>query len=538
MIEQFYCKEGYIAFLIPFSYTSENSSNRCTDIFSKIDPHDDREQYEAHKEDLRDLLKYDFPDAANCYKGATEQDSNQEKTSKCHYCERHKQNAIFKSRNLCPCFSISRKFHDDQSQNIPRLDIYLGTYHIHYDALDDHFFEFYMDSLLLLSNEAGGECGYLVFNISLTSIRENCIGIQTQNSLDNIIFLKHLFYKNRLKCVINNERDISVQEWTDKYVKKLLRALGITDYTKAVNSNVLKNEENNIDGAAFRYSIIELNNVVDASSKILAISDTNTQLRKYRNQLYGLMVSDEGWRYISSKQLKQQFDNNHWSTRNFITSFFLGRNALIINQYELAEKTDSKDHKSYNEFSHAWFRNYKHIHENDFYSVYAKLHPCVPGISSLVFYAFQNAIYKDFVLEKVKIISDAKNITDEEKYQQLASILQRHSMSLDEFKNVEDCIYSQFGIPAELKNLQERYQREANNVQNKKVVNLTHVTLWTSISALIIAALAIGINGGSIFSMGMNGTIFILAVALLIPLLVYLITQYDLIEKHKKRKLN
>lgn len=535
----FSCNEGSIAFIIPFLFNSEDgkTTNKCIEIFEKIKPEDDRDKYEDYKDQIRNAISYKFPNADIAFCGATEFNDCQKLTKKCYYRDLYKNHRSYKGRNLCPCLSVTRKFHDDDFQNIPRIEIYLGTYHVKYEKPNTNkFFEFYIDTFLLLTNEKGGECGYLVFNISLASIRENCIGTFTSNSLDNVIFLKHLFYKNRLKCTIigNGENCcLSIPEWAYESFTNLLSALRI----RTNSSSDIRNEEKSKKHVAFRYSIIELNNVKDKKGKIIPLSDIDSFLEVHQNQLYGLLVSDEGWRYVSKDQIQKTFKDNHWSSRRFSSAFFLEHNALLISQYDIAEQKDEGGQIAHDSFTKQWYSTYTQSQDSNCYEEYVGLRPCFPGITSLIFYAYLKAIYKETVLAKVKNYSEGNYFTDEEKYKRLAFALQRHSLSLDAVKNIEDCIYAQFGIPAELKDLRERYKREANNVQNKKIVNLTHVTAFISLSALVVSMLAIGIKDGrSLYSAGLDWTIVLLVLAFLIPIFTYIVVHNNLLEKYKKKK--
>jgi Mg2+ and Co2+ transporter CorA len=156
-------------------------------------------------------------------------------------------------------------------------------------------------------------------------------------------------------------------------------------------------------------------------------------------------------------------------------------------------------------------------------------------MASLIFSSFLKAIYKEMVLSKVKELSDTKYITDEEKYKKLASTLQQHSMSLKAIKDIDDCIFYQFGIQNNLNNLLERYNQEANNVQNNKISILTHITAVISLFSLVVATLAIGVKG-SLFSLGMYWTVYLLVIAVVTPvsLLSYFFIKKRIWNKYKR----
>lgn len=496
---QFYCDKGAMAFIIPFLFknyiASEDEENVCTRLFRDVEKQtkllkDDASIYDIEKNQLISILKHVFKGVKKYY--PLEEDSG---SAKCV-----ENTDSYKGRNLCKCFSVCRKFHDDSSMNIPRVEVYLGTYNVHYPSnlYDDwQSFDFSFDALLLLDNEKENECGYLMFVISLDFTEQKMLYDNEEwNVLDNFIFIKHLFYKNRLKCDIQGLEKkyshISIQEWTDEYLNKLMTQLGLNPCL-AINKHVLKNPKSKNQGAAFSYSIIQLENIYQLKRKNkcpISIASVLDFKRKYIRQLYGLLVSDEGWRDISDMEILPKFRNNHWATRTNNCSFFLGRNILTI------ENTEQKLEGEYQK----WFEKYVDKDQMsgqnnvEFYKDYVALHPCFPGVKSLIFFTFLKAIYKDMVLGKTKEYLAETKDSPEEKYHRLTIALQSYSMSLDTMKSVEDRIYSQFNIPVEVENLRERCQIEANNRQNSKMKILTIVTVGISFIAIIVSMLSISSN--------------------------------------------
>jgi hypothetical protein len=73
-------------------------------------------------------------------------------------------------------------------------------------------------------------------------------------------------------------------------------------------------------------------------------------------------------------------------------------------------------------------------------------------------------------------------------------------------------------------------------VQNKKIMNLTYITAIISMSALVIAVLAIGVeDGNSLFSLGMYWTIGVLVAAIIVPITTCIVVQRNLLDRRKKR---
>lgn len=477
LLQQLYCKEGTMAFIIPFTFEPIKSTepDTCSKFFKEIEEECYKDKqlkqeylnekalkklYEGYRKQLvNDLkgngnpsVKHALFQAASC--------SSDQWPKKCRYnCETPK----YEGRNLCQCFAVSRKFHDDASQDTPRLEVYLGSYPVLYKNGDQDVIRFTIDAMLLLTKEReqnGTSAGFVLFNIHL-NLDKNSEDCCCQGT-DKFIFVKHLFYKNSLKCIINNDENnpISLQKWTEHYLQNLFSILKI-DYSKAINDYVTKE-------GAFKYSLIELTLQGRETSKII-LQDIQ---ENYTQKIYGLLVGDEGWRYFPRSEVKY----SHWSSREHSCSFFLDHNALIINVEDEKYNSSAKD----------WFKNYPEL-----YHSYTDLKPCFPGVSSLTFDAYVKTVYKEMILVKAQERHDSSRESPETKLKQLRKILQMHSLSVDEIRNLEDVISHEMGIELKLEELNKSYTREAGKVQNRKVRFLTWITATISISSLIIAILSI-----------------------------------------------
>lgn len=485
---QLYCKEGTMAFIIPFTFEPIKSTepDTCSKFFKEIEEkcykdkqlmpeYQDEEAlkilYEEYRLKLVNVLndptkhskEHDLFQAAACAADSW--------PKKCGYkCEMLE----YKGRNLCKCFAVSRKFHDDASQDTPRLEVYLGSYPVLYKNGGSEIIRFTIDAMLLLTKERGQNgTGFVLFNIHLKLDQNPEEGYYL--GTDKFIFVKHLFYKNRLKCIIDN-KEISLQKWTEQYLQNLFSILKI-DFSKAINNYVRKE-------GAFKYSLIELNL---KNSKILKVNLQDIK-ENYTQQIYGLLVGDEGWRHFPIKEVKY----SHWSSREHSYSFFQDHNALIINV----------DNKEYNSSAQRWFKNYP-----DLYHTYPDLKPCFPGVSSLTFDAFVNAIYKEMHVDRTQEGLEVNNA--EQNVKTLDELLQSYSTSLDEIKSLEDIICNQFSIPEKLKNLQDRYHRDATHVQDAKLYMLTQVTVSLSLVSVVVATFSVllivlGHNNSGLYTMISN----------------------------------
>ena len=97
-------------------------------------------------------------------------------------------------------------------------------------------------------------------------------------------------------------------------------------------------------------------------------------------------------------------------------------------------------------------------------------------------------------LEKTKELYDKHIYRKRERLPQLEKALQTHALQVDEIKDVESCIIRQFDIETDLKDIQERYKREANRIHNSKIVELTLVTISLSLASVFVAVCSILFN--------------------------------------------
>lgn len=492
-IEQFFCNEGSLAFIIPFSLNNECQKLFFDGLKEKATSEDCYKIKNKIVEQIRQLQGL-FSHASTYYENYARCKEN----CPCYDEKDNKSNDEPQRRSLCRGLSISRNFHDDQAQDTPRFDVFLGTYNVLYRPTSSNSdFSFHIDASLLLTTENNGDkMGYVLFNILLSSIRDNLI-IAKDNELDKLIFVKHLFYKNKLKCIIDNHNQpkdsdepyqlLSLQEWTTGvFLPELFDSLKMSYKDNHLDEYVNKYVNNN---GAFRYSIIELDNVRDGSPQENVI---NIEIDKkiYANQIYGLLVGDEGWRFFPKKEISHKCA--YWSSRNFTYSFFIEHNALIIKQYD----------EKYIQSSGEWFKHYP----NEGYHEYPLLKTCIPGVSSLTFDAFLTSVYKEFIIERAEDQykkcgnNPDDKLKEEDKLKDLEILLQNYSMSLDEIKNVEDIICSQFDVPFKLRNIQQLYQRQANNVkneanrdQNTNIQKLTKITLNISLATFVTTLVSVSL---------------------------------------------
>lgn len=406
-------------------------------------------------------------------------------------------------RSLCKCMAVAGKFHDDQSQAVKRAEFFLGTYPVKYygerSVEDEPVFECRMDAILMLVHDDADKTGYVVLNCPLESFKDNGLFDHTDrkdHTLECLIFLKHLFYKQRLRMTVGNVENITMQEWINEYLKCLLGRLRV-DYGRCVPQFV--------KDAAFRYSMVELNNIKDGQGMIsLERADEFTRL--YANQIYGLTVSDEGWEYVPVRYLQEKLKDKYYSTRTNVCNYFLDTNALIVNQ------TEGEAVEAYRRFAEGWFGKY-HFEDdkgkNDFhYADYFRMRPCLPGVDTLIFHIFVKAIYKSMAIDQIlSSTSNQKSIPFlRRELERLSSVLETHSFNMGEIKSAEEHVCEEFGIVANVQKVKDRYKRKADvlnfeydDLQNGIIIILTILTVIASTFSVLIGVEGKKFSDGSYF---------------------------------------
>lgn len=467
----FYCKDGKLAFFIPFTFSNKNSF--WSNCFNEANLQDNtskqnrKDAYIEGKNTVIELLKTKDENLFNNAKACLE------------ICPKGRR--YDGGKNLCSCISINNKFHDDASQKALRTKLFLGDYNVIYEYSNNKF-SFDLNVYLAINRE--DNICFLILKTGLESFKDDGIfeGSGDDYLSNAIIFWKHIFYKERLKVKINGGVPESLRKWTTRYIKTIHSALGIDI---ALN---FKSEDEEI---SFSYSIIELDNIQEKKDgEIISLKDFEDFMQKYSHQLYGLLVSDEGWKDVPDNYISNKFKDRYHSSRDYLYSFFIGHNALVINQLGAPSCNTSKN------FGKEWFKKYTQEGNEFVYSEYFDINPCIPGLQNHLLLIFMKSIYKNIMLERT--LNNTKKETSikelENRIEKLTEILESHSVLLGETQNIKDCIHKEFGLNEKLQKIKDSYIHKTNSLnskndkeQNSKIGKLTHITIALAILSLIFS---------------------------------------------------
>lgn len=206
------------------------------------------------------------------------------------------------------------------------------------------------------------------------ALLEYCIPVENISDAE-FINLKHRFYEpptsqGSIQEILSHEEDtIILQDYRGimkdlchqiiKEICQLTQSIITEDFTPKDTSLV----ELSNPPLIFTHELSEIQDIgLESNSTIEELT------QKYSQNLYGLLTSDEGYKFVPTdlalKRLK-----NHWGSRKFTTSFVFGKSILVINL-----KNSSFDGQQYMEMQLAR-KGYTPSRKN-----YFKMCPCIAGL--------------------------------------------------------------------------------------------------------------------------------------------------------------
>ncbi len=393
----------------------------------------------------------------------------------------------YRSRFLCHCVSVAKKFLDDRNHGNTALHFFLGNYTVNYSYWNSDKKEcnFQFDLTLTFHSriEYDGEIqAHLLLHLSFDNY-----------STDELIFIKHLFYKEKLQCEITDTTSkISLRDWSREQIQHLDKIIHSRKET-SVNQKLDISIEVEFDNSLLEIQPIAANNPCIETD---AITDA---------MLYGLITSDEGWRFIHPDEAAKRMQTK-WSLRPFEVFYFLHSNCLILyrDQAEI-----SKEYK-YSQLN--IFQKYQYVNsegkQSRKYAKYCELSPCIPGVRSMFLFTFQDISYRRMMIIKAKKRADEllKNsnkrkslrVKELRKHQNnLFKEIEKNVFGAPEMLNIQSILIDSFSIPHLIESLKEKYNRtiillenENTDTTNKTIRRLTFITIGIGIIQVSISLLS------------------------------------------------
>lgn len=279
----------------------------------------------------------------------------------------------YEGGNLCHCFDCSDSFHANPSeqtyaQYYKMERYYVRTYHVKF--ADDEEAETVIITLSVFRNL---NISILNFNVPVSDLSDQ-----------ELIGLEQRFSRAaRFRNATDRLPDGQLLEMDDHLSFK-----GYTGIMRDICAQIIQEIKDGIErGSRFlhfiptkiskgEYTII--NNIKYNSPKIFNyfiteiqacnVNDIDRLRAEYAKNIYGLLVTDEGFDFIPD-ELPGKRLQHHWSSRQFVRCFVLGRRALMFNF-----KQSSEAGRQYIDFQNT----FPHYTEQRRY--YFSMQPCVAGL--------------------------------------------------------------------------------------------------------------------------------------------------------------
>ena len=280
--------------------------------------------------------------------------------------------------------------------------------------------------------------GILLFNMKLN-----------QCNVDDLIFLQHsLSGRTRLNVVFSlplaksQEGDISLKRITQKYVNLILSAFGIA----------IK------DPKILVATCVEIRSLSN-----FEINDPKELFENFPNQVYGLLLADEGWRFVPAEIAKARMQSE-WRTRNFLSVVTFGYCVIVVNL------EGKETHKKYLASQKQIRENYNHKVEE--YFTYS---PEIAGLNHGPLFMLENGSVQRFIIEQMVeqiIETEFRSIKETLNFREnLLDALSKLSYTkIPEIgllgQNVQDAMRISKGTE-ELKKKLEEVERTRNQIQSK-----------------------------------------------------------------------
>ena len=317
------------------------------------------------------------------------------------------------------------------------------------------------------------------------------LNFQEYNTL-NLVYLKHIFFKRLLVSI--TEYDTSMSG-----ICSSCRTFGcfnergqhpserttIQDFVCKISREILPRRRlaYDIDYRA-RYSFMELTkpeiSLVTELKKHEKLSDDMQKVNlNLMQELYGIMMSDEGYTYLPANKLFEFFKKNY-SQRNGYDLFLSGLNAMIVTRSTESRTKCKREHACFEE-------GYDEPQENIQTELIAGM--CIPGVLEEYFPAFLKTAEIHYLINKVttnEIAHHERSFLYPWIFLHRLWLLWEILYDVDSHKyHINLNFHEEFGILKQLKNIREEYNTLLNHTLSYSMALLaviaaffTFMQLW------------------------------------------------------------
>ena len=294
--------------------------------------------------------------------------------------------------------------------------------------------------------------------------------------VDDLIFIEHTLYKESgFELILSDKPEISNDIFTkDKYS---LRSM-VNIYKQIIQKILPLRKVHNIE----RYAkCIEIRKIlVNKSEKKIEPLDI---LNFFPKQMYGLLCSDEGWRFVPQNLAKERIENN-WGSRNFVIAIPHGTGIISVNLW------DSDIHEAYRRSQEEIREKFRQKVE-DYFSLDFKIGGLAHGFLILL----ESTLIQRYLIDIIN--SDVKQIPKNHKeiaelHIKLTEIMEKlQFIKIPEMEVIGKKLSDSIGLDASSTHMKERLDEIESAVSigyNKKtndlIIILTILTIFLGLLSL------------------------------------------------------
>lgn len=311
-----------------------------------------------------------------------------------------------------------------------------------------------VDGLLIFSLNLDNMVGSFIINLNFDDL-----------TIENVIFLKHIFYKRYIVNINPSQSDLKIQD--SKFFHRMnlgqsrFNNITVPEYVISQSLQLWKYLKWDIDFRA-RYSLLEVDSCV------------------CRKAAYGLLLADEGYDFVPNDVVDRCFYDSHGhsldlSTRKNYKYFVFGQNGIIINSGDKLWDDALRRTANYF-FGMGYCQTYHHSYNPP------ELRTEIAGVGKGRFKTFLKAVELHYLVNvattneiEVRQQSHVNPFVFLKRAYRLWEII--YELDINPYHR-DDVIIERFGISKKIEELKEEY---------KSILNLTigYSTVFIAICTLI-----------------------------------------------------
>lgn len=346
------------------------------------------------------------------------------------------------------------------------------------------------------------DMGLLFFNLKLgmeNRLIAHCIG-KKDLSTDDLIFIIHSLFEDRFEVNIHipgylkelgiNDGNHKMCDVAGKFIEFVLKSFGNRD-------NQLQEYRQPI-----KKRILEIRDSGDG----LNLENPEHVFNRYPEQIYGLMVGDEGWRFVP-KEFSEARIRETWGSRDFVSVLASSNGILLLN----FRNTDHYDNYV------KWQRELREIYQKKVEN-YFNFNYDVSGLEHGAFLCLERAmltklslnLQTNILYENIKSSKDKKkspkrlqemskninnfhidlsNISAENKAWEVDNLYNNLSKSMELNKDLND-----------IKKMQEAYFNQCYSIENNQfTTSFNKWGKWLAVMGIILTILGLYLSGAQIY---------------------------------------